>query len=198
MLSWALQYSFCRNHKVTLWIKIHPQSIVTMRPLNASLLVLLQCLLPSLAFHRGSQRSLFSYRNAGNRIQKSFQNNYRNYWHFPSMFGPSQPSGPAVTTSNARGNTRPSVDPGLVTSRASTGSVDPAQWRLVVPSKLASPPSQLASLQWPRFSPGQYPMSPSPSCLLCQVWGTPCSLARWRTDLRSPGAEAGRGSCTPS
>ena len=118
---------------------------------SLGLLILLQCLLPSLAFHRGTQRSLFSYRNAGDRIQKNFQNNYRNYWHFPGMmmmFGPAQPSGPAVTTSNARG-----VDPGLVTSRAS--SVDPAQWRQVVPSKLASPPAQLAKLQWPRFSPGK-------------------------------------------
>jgi len=70
------------------------------------------------------------------------------------MFGPSQPSGPAVTTSNARGNTRPGVDPGLVTSRASPSRVDPAQWTQVVPSKLASPPAQLARLQWPRFSPG--------------------------------------------
>ena len=138
----------------------HPQSVVTMRALTASLLLLLlQSLLPSLAFHRGSSRSLFSYRNAGDgvRIKKSFQTKYRNYWHFPS-----QTSGPVVTTSNGRGNTRPGVDPGLVTSRASPGPVDPSQWRLVVPSKLASPPAQLARLQWPRFSPGQYPMSPSP------------------------------------
>ena len=71
-----------------------------------------------------------------------------------SMFGPSQPSGPAVTTSNARGNTRSGVDPGLVTSRASPSRVDQAQWTQVVPSKLASPPAQLARLQWPRFSPG--------------------------------------------
>ena len=130
-----------------------------MRPLtpSLSLLILLQCLLTCHAFHRGSSRSLFSYNNAGDRIQKSFQNNYRNYWHFPgmrgSMFGPSQPSVPAVTTSNARDNTRPGVDPGLVTSRASP-RVDPAQWSQVVPSRLASPPAQLARLQWPRFSPG--------------------------------------------
>ena len=70
------------------------------------------------------------------------------------MFGPSQPSGPAVTTSNARGNTRPGVDPGLVTS--ASPSVDPALWTQVVPSKLASPPATLARLQWPRFSPGYH------------------------------------------
>ena len=70
------------------------------------------------------------------------------------MFGPSQPSGPAVTTSNARGNTRSGVDPGLVTS--ASPSVDPALWTQVVPSKLASPPATLARLQWPRFSPGYH------------------------------------------
>ena len=151
-----------------------------MRPLTASLGVLLLQCLPSLAFHRGyatsSSRSLFSYPAAGNRIQKSFQNNYRTYWHFPgmraSMFGPVQPTGPAVTTSNARRTVSPGVDPGLVTSPSLR--VDPAQWSQVVPSKLASPPTQLARLQWPRFSPGQIGKCYDLDKVCLQVWGTQC------------------------
>ena len=77
-----------------------------------------------------------SFRNVREKIRSSARNNYVNYWQTPS-----------VETSN--------VDLGLVRStRPAPVAVDPADWVSLVPSKLSSVPRQLASIRWPRFSPG--------------------------------------------
>ena len=132
-------------------------------------LLLLSCLLCLLSLsgltaspHRflpASSRSLFSFRNARERIQSSARKNYINYWHFkgqtttpatsqPSL--PSQPAAPAVT--NTRTN---NVDQGLLrSSRPAPVPITPSDWVSVVPSRLSSAPSQTASIRWPRFSPG--------------------------------------------
>ena len=101
-----------------------------------------------------------SLRKSPMRIPSSGRQNYINYWHFKGQNSqptpqfqpspPSQPAAPAVT------NTRTSnVDPGLVRStRPAPVAVNLADWVSIVPSKLSSPPSQTASIRWPRYSPG--------------------------------------------
>ena len=89
------------------------------------------------SFLPASSPSVSSFSSSRSRIQSSAWKNVR-YWHH----GPSQspPLAPTFTTNTRTNN----VDPGLVSS----------DWDSVVPSKLPSPPGQLASIRWPRFSPG--------------------------------------------
>ena len=103
-------------------------------------------------FLPASSRSLFSFRSARDRIKSSSRNNYVSYWHFkgqPVNNRPSAPAAPTYTTNTRTNN----IDPGLVSTTAPI-AVNPSDWVAVVPSKLASPPRQVASLRWPRFSPG--------------------------------------------
>ena len=54
-------------------------------------------------------------------------------------------------------NNNGNVDPGLLSptsTRTAPVSVNPADWVQVVPSKLTSVPRQLATVRWPRFTPG--------------------------------------------
>ena len=101
--------------------------------------LLLPCVLSLLSLSSlpvSSHSAQHSFRNVREKIRSSARNNYVNYWQTNS-----------VETSQ--------VDPGLVRStRPAPVAVDPADWSSLVPSKLSSVPRQLASIRWPRFSPG--------------------------------------------
>ena len=90
------------------------------------------------SFLPASSPSVSSFSSARSRIQSSARKNYVRYWHHGASQSP--PSAPTFTTNTRTNN----VDPDLVSS----------DWDSVVPSKLSSAPGQLASIRWPRFSPG--------------------------------------------
>ena len=102
-------------------------------------------------FQPPSSRHLTSFSSARDRIQSSARQNYVHYWQYRPHPVTSHKAAPTFNTNTRTNN----VDPGLVSSTRSTSRpVTSSEWNSVVPSKLPSPPGQLASIRWPRFSPG--------------------------------------------
>ena len=93
------------------------------------------------------RNSMFSFNNQLNDIQTNFQNNFRNFWHFPSSHSQSssrwRPFNPgykprfnpeSTTTTTFNNNNNNNVDSGL-TSPPQVGRVNAADWNQVKRSK---------------------------------------------------------------